>query len=54
MFKLLDNFLDKGRINSLLKRFEQTDDSKKGEFTESLLIWNVYETVRRSVFVTWI
>ncbi|MCU9936635.1 hypothetical protein NWP96_06065 [Mycoplasmopsis cynos] len=50
MFKLLDNFLDKGRINSLLKRFEQTDDSKKGEFTESLLIWNVYETVRRSVF----
>ncbi|WP_322961553.1 hypothetical protein [Mycoplasmopsis cynos] len=50
VFKLLDNFLDKGRINSLLKRFEQTDDSKKGEFTESLLIWNVYETVRRSVF----
>ncbi|WP_308506922.1 glycoside hydrolase family 20 zincin-like fold domain-containing protein, partial [Mycoplasmopsis cynos] len=29
VFKLLDNFLDKGRINSLLKRFEQTDENGK-------------------------
>ncbi|VEU64815.1 hypothetical protein [Mycoplasmopsis cynos] len=50
IFKLLKGFIDDARLNNLLKRFKQTDNSEKGDFTESLLIWNVYETVRRFAF----
>ncbi|WP_322960148.1 hypothetical protein [Mycoplasmopsis cynos] len=46
IFKLLNGFLDAGRINNLIKRFIQTDNSKTGNYTEAELIWQIYETTR--------
>ncbi|WP_322941787.1 hypothetical protein RRG48_04630 [Mycoplasmopsis canis] len=43
VFETIKNFIN---TDSLKKRFAQTDDSTSGRFTESALIWHVYETIR--------
>ncbi|WP_322961829.1 hypothetical protein RRG51_02835 [Mycoplasmopsis cynos] len=43
VFNKIGSFID---TNGLKKRFAQTDSATTGNFTESLLIWNIYETIR--------